>query len=206
MRNVLIALNWLTIQSPPHTTLYSIHRFPLNEVSVTSVTVRQFKISNYSTYTKHSDVVKKNNETEPNRNSKNRPNPEPNRSSGRLLSLIQYRIVLGTTRKMSDSNNEFAPLSSSSDDQSITNPPPPVSINLDLSQNTSSVGGIDRQGVYVVAPNTPEVARRRGVEFELNSSFTTQPSLDLNITAVPNTPNPEISVSFLVYTAYQCMS
>ena len=40
MWNVVIALNWLTIQSPPHTALYSIHRFLLREVSETSVTVR----------------------------------------------------------------------------------------------------------------------------------------------------------------------
>ena len=60
MWNVVIALNWLTIQSPPHTALYSIHRFLLREVSETSVTVRQSKISNYSRfYTKNSDPVKK---------------------------------------------------------------------------------------------------------------------------------------------------
>ena len=78
MRNV--AWNWSTIQSRPHTALYSIHRFPLNEVSRVSLSD---SLKSRITV----DVIQKKigfgqqqkiNETEPNRNSKNRPKPETN--------------------------------------------------------------------------------------------------------------------------------
>ena len=80
----MIALNWLTIKSPPHTALYSIHRFLLREVSETSVTVRQSKISNYSRfYTKNSDPVKK--LSKPIRTETPKIDRNPNRNNGLLL-------------------------------------------------------------------------------------------------------------------------